>query len=537
MKKIILGATALIMCVALAGCGSTTSAITSLENQLDETANTISSIQSVNPSDISLTQSMLEGTSSTSDSDEIYNNSQNTQQSLATEEFYKMDILNKTAKIKNNLSKDLKLSKAQISAVNDLTNSLNRYTNSVAYSKNEMDNTVKSISTMKKNVDKNSDKINAKLNRLMCNSNARSTYYQNILNTLDQIETYVGCEDCKNDTYSYAENNHEQNFAPQKNMKKFDMPAPEKSENVAEDVSNDIFNSNNINRLGGYGMNGGYLPNGANGVGYGAGYGAPYGINRNVGRNGLIYNSNGAGYGYGANGYGVNNYGADGYTNYGANGYGANGYGANGYGANGYGANGYGVAYNRLYGTRFNPNRNTDTYAPLMRNIDTYQMNEIDGLSGVVVTTEPEQRLEDFEKLNEDNTVEKVKENHDLEKENDEQEITQTALAIEKYPRKEKIKTDKNNNDDNQRVVAYKQEKIAENEQPNVEPKIAIQNENNFRGQKPRNMNEKHGDHNNENLDIERADFTGLQNERPSRNFNNDHQKVAQPRKIQDKRF
>ena len=50
----------------------------------------------------------------------------------------------------------------------------------------------------------------------------------------------------------------------------------------------------------------------------------------------------------------------------------------NGYGNNGYGYNGYG--YNRFYGygrgfSPFNPSRNTDTYLPTRRNIDTYRPN------------------------------------------------------------------------------------------------------------------------------------------------------------------
>ncbi len=397
MKKIILGATALIMCVALAGCGSsTTSAITSLENQLDETANTISSLQSVNPSDISLTQSMLENSESTSD--DILNNSQNAQQSLANEEYYKMDILNKTAQIKNNLSKDLKLSKSQISAVNDLTSSLNRYTNSVAYTKNEMDSAVKSISSMKKNVDKNTDKINAKLNRLACNSNARSTYYQNILNTLEQIGNYVGCENCENEDMSRTFN-MQRNDSPRmfdrsmsrnelRNNERFDEEFNNLSNNTpASTFTNNTYNSNNFNRLNAY--RNGYAGNYGNGFGY---------------RNGM----------YGTNGY--------------------------------YGTNGF-------YGSRFNPDRNTDTYAPLMRNIDTYQVNNLNGLNGVVATTKPEQRLEDFEQLNEDNTVEKVK-NDEITEKNEENVST---LSIEKQPQIHRKRFDKTkeNEDKGDRVIAH----------------------------------------------------------------------------------
>ena len=59
MKKIFLGITAVALTLTLAACGTSGSsaAITSLSNQLDETSNTVSNMQTVNTSDISLAKS------------------------------------------------------------------------------------------------------------------------------------------------------------------------------------------------------------------------------------------------------------------------------------------------------------------------------------------------------------------------------------------------------------------------------------------------------------------------------------------------
>ena len=84
----------------------------------------------------------------------------------------------------------------------DLTNNLCKYTNSVSYSKNELDSTIKSIVSLKKKTEKNAEKINAKFNRLACNSNSRSAYYENIIKTLEELGFYFDC----NENPSYPEN-------------------------------------------------------------------------------------------------------------------------------------------------------------------------------------------------------------------------------------------------------------------------------------------------------------------------------------------
>ncbi len=399
MKKIILCGIAATLSFALVGCGNgaNNAAITNLSNQLDDTSNTISSVQTVSPTDLNLTKSMFE-TATTRDSEALYENVLTTQQTLLNEEYYKMNILNKTSVLKNNLSKELKLSKAQINAVKELTNSLSKYTNSVAYTKNEMTSAVKQIASLKKNVDKNADKINAKLNKLSCNSNARSSYYENILNTLDQINSYINCEDCQNnDTQQDTQNQTAERQNPQTTQRRnIDSFLPNNQNNNCEDcedcnncnnqdccppanaqnpISNPYtYNSNNINRMNYYG---GFY---GNGMGYGV---APYG----AGFSGTPYGRYGAPYGagYGA-GFGNGMYG---YPN---------------------GAYGFG-RFNR-----FNPSRNTDTYAPLARNVDTFKLSQNNPNTNLPaanaplapVTAQPEQRLEDFEEVKQDNTLQKL---------------------------------------------------------------------------------------------------------------------------------
>lgn len=201
MKKILLSTMALGLCVTMVGCGVTSasdSAINNLSHQLDDTSNMISKVQSVNPNDLAVSKSSIENIASKN----AYSNFESTQNALLNEDNYKKVILLETGKLKNCLEKDVKLSKAQINAVKDLTSNLCKYTNSVSYSKNELDSTIKSIVSLKKKTEKNAEKINAKFNRLACNSNTRSAYYENIIKTLEELGFYFDC----NENPSYPEN-------------------------------------------------------------------------------------------------------------------------------------------------------------------------------------------------------------------------------------------------------------------------------------------------------------------------------------------
>jgi len=378
MKKFIIGMTGIALCLCLTACGksSTPSSVSNLSNQLDETANALSSISAVSPTDI--------GISSTNKTDELYINSQLTQQSLLNEQYYKTEILDRTATLKNNLC-EVSLSKMQKSAINDLTNTLNKYTSAIQNSKYEMNSSAKAISSMKKNTTKNEEKLKAKYNRLACNSNMRSAYYENILNTLDEIENCLNlnCQDCT--PTPTQEQNVEQKDDTQtqptikKNIDTYQNEDKEQSE--TENLPQEDILPPSYNRKRKY-----YNPNRYNTV-----YNR---FNRfNPSRNTDTY---------GPNRRNIDSFGGYGFNNFGGMGNGmSNPYGMAPYGNGyGYGNNGYGYGNNFYAGSNYGNRLTSPMPATLPA---TYASAE----------KEPEQRLETFEKTASDNTVEKLEEKED----------------------------------------------------------------------------------------------------------------------------
>ncbi len=404
MKKIILGATAVALCVCLTACGNSQSnaTMTSLSNQLDETSNAISNMQTVNPADINLTKSMLETIATQDNSDAIYDNVINTQQTLLNEEYYKTDILNKTSKIKNCLNKDIKLSKTQVSAVKDLTSNLNKYTNSIVYSKSEMNSSVKSIASMKKNVEKNSDKINAKLNRLACNSNSRSSYYENLLNTLNEIDSCLGlkCEESEKLDSAPVKNEDTQTESTQKGLtKNIDTYLSPTTENAPtnQEENNQEYNCPNCSPIV-TPYNDGCMNNQC----------AP--INNPVYGNNVYNRYNRFNPNRNTDTYGPTYRNIDSFGN-----------GLYGYGMYGNGAYGYGYGMNNPYGVNggfYNSNNmnRLATPAPVINNPATTLVNAQENPI--------EQRLEDFEEVKEDNTIEKLE---DSAENSEKTEVEETA--------------------------------------------------------------------------------------------------------------
>lgn len=454
MKKIILGITAILLTITLSACGASPNdaAITNLGNQLDETANTITSFKMINPNDISISTEKA-STLSNENSNAIISNSQQAQFSLLNEQYYKTDILRQTARLKSGLSKNLKLSKAQISALKDYTNNLGKYTNSIAYTESEMENTAKSVSSLKKNITKNVEKINAKLSRLTCNSNARLTYFENILYTLDELENCLNLnfnqnesqvppvvidtpssDNNKNNTSdSTAQTQQQTQTTNNKNkLKNIDTYITYPNDSITKNTDNcKLCDKNDQNTQTNN---------------------QSYPINREVGENGEyyryinpviprdeLYRNNGVQFNPARNTdtyaptvrnidtYGINNgvgYGMN--TPFGANRmYGGNGIYNGMYGNRFYG-NGYGYNYgfnqmNGPYGAynSNNINRMTMPYqypavAPVNGDNSDADTNEYDinapKMSETGSQEKPEQRLEDYEILNDENTIEKTTE-------------------------------------------------------------------------------------------------------------------------------
>ena len=201
MKKFLIGMTAITLSITLAGCGNAAqeSSLNNLSRQLDETSNIISGMTTSSPTAI-----LIDG------DDDLKSTSERTQEALLDEQQYRTAILTRATELKKCLAKDIKLSKAEASALKDLTLSLEKYTTMAEGSKSEMENSSKAISSLRKNVSKNKAKLEAKVNRLECNSNVRSAYFENILRTLEEIENQVGnCDD--NQSYSQETDNKEEN--------------------------------------------------------------------------------------------------------------------------------------------------------------------------------------------------------------------------------------------------------------------------------------------------------------------------------------
>lgn len=273
MKKIFLAVTGVALCFTLVACGTsqTDATINNLSNQLDKTANTISNLNAGEIRSLNMSKDDLDSLATKNKS--ICDNVLHTQQNLANEEYYKNDIINKTSQLKNCLSKNIKLSKAQTSAVKDLINNLGKYTNSVSYTKSELDSAMRSINSLKKNTTKNSEKINAKLNRIACNSNSRSVYYQNILSTLNELENYICCEDCEkqehiedNTQYSTTQTSEESNEDNTQKDGRYGLPYNIDTYGPTNRRNIDTFWYNNYNNRM-YNQN----------LGYGNGFNRPFG--------------------------------------------------------------------------------------------------------------------------------------------------------------------------------------------------------------------------------------------------------------------
>lgn len=385
MKKFLITISCLLLCVVLAGCSATSSSatITSLCNQLDSTSNCISNLETINPSDLSLSSLNTTQTNSIN-----INNLEYTQQSIMNEEYYKISILNKIAKIKNCISNESKLSKTQISAIKELTNGLSRYTNSINYSQKDFEDEIKSIKSLKKNYNKNIEKINAKIGSVCCYSNARTSYYENILNILEQLEETLPTKNCLNDD---SDNNKLLNSNEDKtlesslfrnidtyqttdkttgsNCEDFDNNTVEKH----SDAYTKYYQQPNIRNIDTYAPQTRNIDS--------------FGFNRMNGFGGFNgFYGNGMGYGY-------NN----GYLGYYPNNFYNNG----------------------IYGYNSNNINRINTNQPVAQNTR---------FTTAPVTESPKERLEDFEIVNKDNTIEKLTDDKIDEAEN----IETTSLSESK---------------------------------------------------------------------------------------------------------
>lgn len=331
-KKAIIIGLCLASCLGITGCGSSQDAVISnLSNQIDFLNNTVNAISRNmnNVPNISLENNLDEKlTGVYQATKDIYNNQTS----------YKTAISTKNAMIKKKITnKELKLTEKDKKALIDLTTALSKNTRYLDESRSELVRAATDVSRNYKDRNSSTTQIAAKVNRLSNCMNSQSSYYKNLINTLNSIESILNIDDS-----SFDYNNLDKFI--DKNIKKEDNS--KNMQNLLYNyLLNDLNNKNNTDENKGVTT----LPNKDldrpcnDGICNKSGT-----INQNNCPNGVCPQVNNAPNNGVVNNRVVNN-GAINNTAY---------------------NNGI---YNGNYNRITNPSRNTDTYQALNRNIDTYR--------------------------------------------------------------------------------------------------------------------------------------------------------------------
>ncbi len=314
MKKIILSGLLIGSCLMLASCGTTgeDAAIKNLANQVDKLNNVVANTNVVDTK----TFDNENFSSQAEDNSAIRNIYQKTKNSIENQNSFKNKILEKTASIKNALaSSDLKIGNKNVKAMRELSNTLSKYTNKLANTNNEYKKTAKSVAKMKNSSTQNEATLGARLSRLSSCADSRSCYYNNILNTLSQIETLLNKDTTVKDNIIESDiNTNDYNNT--------------NDSTLYNNCDNGVCYDQNGNTI-----NGGFFDDNGNFVNDETSPNKNYLSNTNQTFNNPSNNNP-----Y-RNRYPYNN----------------------------------GANNNNYRNNRFNPDRNTDTYAPNISNIDTYK--------------------------------------------------------------------------------------------------------------------------------------------------------------------
>lgn len=331
-SKIIIYSMSILSLFLLGGCANRSEAqsLTALENQIKRVENVVTingndDISSVSPSTFDL-----------SGYNAIQNHKANSYNNMTRENQLKQEVLSLNSTLKSCLQDNLKLGKAKANAIKKLTSNISENLSKYNDTKSVIKKNVKNINQNLKIPNINSLYAESEYIALNGNMSERYVYLCNIYDNLEQAYILI-CDCCPNNNSSQtAENNtpttqsevKESTSKISRFKKNIDSYAP--SIKIAEKESEDSSSSEekNTKDLRNIDTFNNYKPPVYSGYN---GYNNPYN-------------------------YGYNNMPINGYNNYGYNGYGFN---------NGYG---YGLR-------RFNPNRNTDTFYPYNRNIDSYRVN------------------------------------------------------------------------------------------------------------------------------------------------------------------
>ncbi len=413
-KKLILSSVCGVLALVMVGCSSNSSAQAAkdLNSQLDRMQKTMSSISSsaiydVTPSNYLYGQPMSNENNSTNRLKALMTESQF---AFAEHEALRQEINSRCSTLKSALTNKYKLSTNKVKALKTLTSAMSGQINDINNTTYRVRNATGLIKRSKDLTNVNSDGLNVGYTQLNNELEKRVVFFKNVLATFDQVEAILS--DAENvDKAADKTSNNDENTS---NQTQNDSSSSENKKNIdtyGGNAYNGTAGSPNVNYAG---YNNGCYGNGCNG-----------GVNNYYG-NGIGY------YGNGINGYGM--------------GYGVNGYGVNGYGMNGYGMNGFGTGYgfNRAY-SPFNRGRNTDTYLPLRRNIDTYRpiVPEIVDNGAVVATNENvninENDVEDVDEVQSGEIEDKIEEAGDGIKK--EIEAGESKFEKIKHPRRIRAKT------------------------------------------------------------------------------------------------
>lgn len=176
-------------CLCLTACSATSnsSTLSTLNKQLDMTEKSLSSITSVEDNYFDLSTSTLNKLDEKQDS--VIEDIERTKEIYMLEEEYKEEILDASKLIKNYIeTNDISLQNDQSAALKALSGTLYKYSSNISKASNELDSTLRNYAMTKNKADRELNKFSTKLNKLICSSNTRCSYYENILNTLYQIE-------------------------------------------------------------------------------------------------------------------------------------------------------------------------------------------------------------------------------------------------------------------------------------------------------------------------------------------------------------
>ena len=395
MKKIILSSACLLLALTMTGCANSSSSqsVKNLNSQLSNVENIVTTTDTDNM------------TSEVGSSSDYYNEEpenklnqlrNRTYNSMLEEKYLKDQIITLSGILKSSQNTKYKLAKSDSNAINSLSNDLKKYTACLEESRSEVKSYVSKIKKQARSNNVNNQEIASLYQSLDNVMNERKAYLSNLLNTMNEIATILENNnvidmntnyDSLNNFYSdYYNNNGQSNdntsdiadMYNNSNQRDYDYrPNRQYQDNynngkTINDYQYNNQNNTNKNMNNKNNITNNYVSNSEN---------TNNDTNNNKTQKGLVKN---------IDTYKANSGNASDNENLANNDNNVN----NNMIANNNRMRYPGNAYNRPYNNRpynnpyynnyypnygynrgFNPGRNTDTYYPLNKNIDTYRIN------------------------------------------------------------------------------------------------------------------------------------------------------------------